>query len=224
MFSYSLGANEAIQQNCAISNTDRHRLPGWDPSQAHSARSPLSGPGPQPPSELHGHRWVHLLFTVSVRERSLELPVARLQPIQERGHRGQGHRVWLHGVPHEGGMEVLPLMGHDLGGLLAIEHREVRGHVHVHIVHGALGQATVGLGPGRGCPGPRVGAGAGAGGRAGLAGGGAPRGAGTRDHGDGLHQAGPSRGPAQLWLLLGPEASAAAGSHEGPQDDEGDKH
>ena len=37
-------------------------------------------------------------------------------------------------------MQVLPLLGHDLGGLLAAEHREVHGHVHVHAVHGALRQ------------------------------------------------------------------------------------
>ena len=37
-------------------------------------------------------------------------------------------------------MQVLPLLGHNLGGLLAAEHREVHGHVHVHVVHGALRQ------------------------------------------------------------------------------------
>ena len=63
---------------------------------------------------LNGHHWVHLLFAVSVRERSLDLLVARLQPVQEQGHWGDGHRVWLHGVPCEVGRQVLPLMGHDL--------------------------------------------------------------------------------------------------------------
>lgn len=100
-------------------------------------------------------------------------------------------------------------MGHDLGGLLAVEHGEVLWHVHVHVVHGALGQATVGLGPGWGCPGPRVGAWLELAAVA-LAGGGAPRGAGARDHGDGLHQAGPP-GPASTAAPAWAGGIAAAG-------------
>ena len=30
------------------------------------------------------------------------------------GHRGDGHRVWLYGVPHKAGRQVLPLTGHHL--------------------------------------------------------------------------------------------------------------
>lgn len=82
-------------------------------------------------------------------------------------------------IPHERGMQVLTLMGHDLGGLLAVEHGEFSGHVHIHIVHGDLRQETVGLGPGRRHPIPLVDAGAGAGACAGLLGGGAPGGAGA---------------------------------------------
>lgn len=80
-----------------------------------------------------------------MREGGLDLPVARLQPVQERRHRGHRHQVVLHRVTHEGGMQVLPLVGHNLGGLLTVEHGEVCGHVDVYIVHGALGQTTVGL-------------------------------------------------------------------------------
>lgn len=95
--------------------------------------------------ELHSHGWVHLLFTVSVREGGLDLPVARLQAVHERGYRSHGHRVVLHRVPHIWGMQVLPLMGHNLGGLLTVQHGEIGGHVDIHVVHGPLGQATVGL-------------------------------------------------------------------------------
>ena len=70
------------------------------------------------------------------------------------GAPGSWHQVWLHGVPLEGGIQVLPLMGHSLGGLLAIEPGEIPGHVHVHVVHGALRPAAVGLGPGWGRPDP----------------------------------------------------------------------
>ena len=47
--------------------------------------------------------------------------------------------------PTKGGMQALPLMERNLDGLLAVKHREVHGHVHVHVVHGALGQATIDL-------------------------------------------------------------------------------
>jgi len=154
----------------------------------------------------------------------LDLPVAALQTVEEGGHRAQRHRVVLHGVAHVPGVQVLPLVRHDLGSLLAVQHREVRRHVDVDVVHGPFGQAAVGLGPGRGGSGPRVGAGAGAGGGAGLAGGGAPGGAGAWDHGDRLHQAGAPGGSALLGLLLGPQASAAASRHQRPQDDEGDEY
>lgn len=112
----------------------------------------VKGPGRRP--ELHSHSWVHLLFTVSVREGCLDLPVARLQAIQERGHGSHRHRVVLHRVPHIGGVQVLPLMGHNLGGLLTVQHGEICGHVDIHVVHGPLGQAAVGLGPCGGRPGP----------------------------------------------------------------------
>ena len=65
-------------------------------------------------------------------------------------------------------------------GLLGVEH-DVHGHVHVHLVHGALGQAIVTLGPLQGHLGPQVAS------RTGQAGGVAPGDAGTQDHGDGLH-------------------------------------
>lgn len=110
-----------------------------------SASSPGSRAGTGWPLELHGHGWVHLLFTARVWEGGLDLPVARLQAVHERGHRRHGHRVVLHRVPHIRGMQVLPLVGHDLGGLLTVQHREIGGHVDVHIVHGPLGQAAVGL-------------------------------------------------------------------------------
>ena len=102
MFSYSLGANEAIQLNCAMNTADRCRFPGQNLSQANSSHSSPSGPGPQPHSASHGHHWVHLLFAVSEREGSLELPVAHLQPVQERGHRDHGT---------ESGCMVYPSMG-----------------------------------------------------------------------------------------------------------------
>lgn len=56
--------------------------------------------------------------------------------------------------PSKGGIQVLPLMGYSLGGLLAIEPGEIPGRVHVHVVHGALRPAAVGLGPGWGRPDP----------------------------------------------------------------------
>lgn len=173
---------------------------------------------------LHSHSRVHLLFAGGVRVGRLDLPVAALQTIEEGGDRGQRHRVVLHSVAHVLGVQVLPLVRHDLGSLLAVQHREVGRHVDVDVIHGAFWQTAVGLGPGRGGSGPRVGAGAGAGGGARLAGGGTPGGAGTRDHGDRLHQAGAPRGSALLGLLLGPQASAAASRHQRPQDDEGDKY
>lgn len=105
--------------------------------------------------------------------RRLDLPVAALQPIQELGHRGERHRVVRDSVAHIRWVQELALVWHDLGGLLAVEHREIGGHVDVDIVHGALGKAAVGLRAGRGGTGPRIGAGAGAGGSAGLARGGA---------------------------------------------------
>lgn len=95
--------------------------------------------------ELYGHRWVHLLFAVGVGKGGLDLPVARLQAVHERGHRCHRHRVMLHWVPHERRMQVLPLVWHDLGGLLAVQHREIGGHVDINIVHGTFGQAAVGL-------------------------------------------------------------------------------
>lgn len=112
----------------------------------------VKGPGRHP--ELHSHSWVHLLFTVSVREGGLDLPVARLQAVQERGHGGHRHGVMLHRVAHIWRVQVLPLMGHNLGGLLTVQHREICGHVDIHVVHGPLGQAAVGLGPRWGRPGP----------------------------------------------------------------------
>ena len=82
-------------------------------------------------------------------------------------------------IPHERGIQVLTLMGHDLGGLLAVEHGQFSGHVHIHTVHGDLGQETVDLRPGRGHPIPQVDTGVGAGACAGLVGGGALGGAGA---------------------------------------------
>lgn len=95
--------------------------------------------------ELYGHCRVHLLFTVSVGKGGLDLPVAGLQAIHEWGHWRHGHRVMLYRIPHIRGVQVLPLMGDNLGGLLTVQDREVCGHVDVHIVHGSLGQAAVGL-------------------------------------------------------------------------------
>lgn len=84
----------------------------------------------------------------------LDLPVATLQAVQEGGHRGQWHRVVLHGVAHILRVQVLPLVWHNLRGLLAVQHREVRGHVNVDIIHGPFWQAAVGLGPRRWGSGP----------------------------------------------------------------------
>ena len=55
-------------------------------------------------------------------------------------------------------------------------------------------------------------------------GGGAPGGAGLRIMRITSIRRGPPGAPALLRLLLGPEASAAAGGHKGSQDDEGNKH
>lgn len=173
--------------------------------------------------QLHGDRRVHLLLSACMRVRRLDLPVAALQPIQELGHGGERHRVVRDGVAHVGRVQELALVRHDLGGLLAVEHREVGGHVDVDIVHGALGQAAVGLRAGRGGAGPRIGTGAGAGGSAGLARGGAARRTRAGNHGDGLHQAGAGGSVALLGFLLGPQAAAAAGGHQRAQDDEGDE-
>ena len=59
-------------------------------------------------------------------------------------------------TPQSGGAGTA-LMEHKLDGLLAVKHGEDRGHVHIH-VHGALGQATIDLRPGWGCPGLQIGA------------------------------------------------------------------
>ena len=102
----------------------------------------------------HGHHWVHLLFAVSVREGSLDLP-ARL------GMGAPGSWVLslaAQCTPRRGEAGTAPAGARS--GFLAVEH-DVHGHVHVHVVHGAQGQATVGLGPGQGCLGPQVGPGAG---------------------------------------------------------------
>lgn len=80
-----------------------------------------------------------------MRKGGLDLPVACLQAVHERGYGSHGHRVVLYRVPHVWGMQVLPLMGHNLGGLLTVQHGEIGGHVDIHIVHGTLGQAAVGL-------------------------------------------------------------------------------
>lgn len=103
---------------------------------------------------LHSHSWVHLLFTAGVWVGGLDLPVATLQTVEERGHWGQWHRVVLHGVAHILRVQVLPLVWHNLGGLLAVQHREVRWHVDIDIIHGPFRQAAVGLGPGWWGPGP----------------------------------------------------------------------
>lgn len=94
---------------------------------------------------LYGHCREHLLLTVSVSKGGLHWSVARLQAIHERRHRRHGYRVMLYRIAHVGSMQVLPLMGYDLGGLLTVEYREICGHVDVHIVHGSLGQAAIGL-------------------------------------------------------------------------------
>lgn len=73
-------------------------------------------------SALHSHGWVHLLFAAGVRIGRLDLPVATLQTVKEGGHRGQRHRVVLHSVAHVLRVQVLPLVRHDLGSLLAVQH------------------------------------------------------------------------------------------------------
>lgn len=120
--------------------------------------------------KLYSHGRVHLLFTVIVGKGGLDLSIAGLQAIHEWGHWCHGHRVMLDRIPHIRSVQVLPLMGYDLGGLLTVKYREICGHVDVHVVHGSLGQAAVGLRPCWGSPGPRVGTGAGAGSCAGLPG------------------------------------------------------
>lgn len=75
--------------------------------------------------QLHGDRRVHLLLSACMRVRRLDLPVAALQPIQELGHGGERHRVVRDSVAHVGRVQELALVRHDLGGLLAVEHREV---------------------------------------------------------------------------------------------------
>lgn len=141
-----LGANEAIQENRAVHTSHTGGLPLREflpHPRLPRGSCPVQEPGGHP--ELHGHSWVHLLLAVGVGEGGLDLPVARLQAVQEGGHRSHRPRVVLHRVPHVGGVQELPLMGHDLGGLLTVQHGEICGHVDIHVVHGPLGQATVGL-------------------------------------------------------------------------------
>lgn len=94
---------------------------------------------------LYCHCREHLLLTVSVSKRGLHWSVAGLQAIHERRHWRHGHRVMLYRISHIWSMQVLSLMGYDLGGLLTVEYREICGHVDIHIVHGSLGQAAIGL-------------------------------------------------------------------------------
>lgn len=94
---------------------------------------------------LYSHCREHLLLTVGVSKGGLHWSVARLQAIHEWRHWRHGYRVMLYCIPHIWSMQVLPLMGYDLGSLLTVEYREICGHVDVHIVHGSLWQAAIGL-------------------------------------------------------------------------------
>lgn len=148
-------------QKCSSRNVLQTVWGPLKPSQGRVPQTPPTGGGFHPDTslpfalslrqeagrchQLYGHRRVHLLLAVGVREGGLDLPVAGLQAVHERGHRRHRHRVVLHRVAHVRGVQVLPLVRHDLGGLLTVQHGEIRGHVHVHVVHGALWQATVGL-------------------------------------------------------------------------------
>lgn len=158
------------------------------------------------------------------------MPVpSSLRAVVEGGRRGHGQGLVLDGISQILGVQVLPLMGHDLGGLLAVQHGEVGGHVDVDVAQAPVRrEAAVGLRPHDGPsrpPGPSgVGAGAGAGSGAGLARGGAPRGAGAGDHRDGLHQPASPWRSTLLGLLLGAQATAAANRHQGAQDYEGNEH
>lgn len=108
-------------------------------------------------------------------------------------HEGGG-RV---GVPDVLRVQKLSLVGHDLRGLLAVEHGEVGGHVDEDA--GVGGEAAGGLGPHhlRGVLSGGGGGGGGAGGRgcAGLTGRGTPGGPGAGHHRDGFQEAPPTAGP-----------------------------
>lgn len=71
---------------------------------------------------LYSHCREHLLLTVSVSKGGLHWSVARLQAIHERRHWRHGHRVMLYGIAYIWSMQVLPLVGYDLGGLLTVEY------------------------------------------------------------------------------------------------------
>lgn len=135
---YRLEANEVIQENIdenQLEHTSGTRV--W-PCFAHKGVYLVT-------CKLYSHGRVHLLFTVIVGKGGLDLSVAGLQAIHEWGHWCHGHRVMLDRIPHIRSVQVLPLMGYDLGGLLTVKYREICGHVDIHVVHGSLGQAAVGL-------------------------------------------------------------------------------
>lgn len=132
------------------------------------------------------------------------------------------------GVTDVLGVEELSLVRHDLGGLLAVEYREVGGHVDKDA--GVRCQATGSLCPyerrrsrarGRGRS-----RGAGRGGRTGLAGWWASGGAGH--HRDGFQEAATTRRAScrASWgqFLFGSKATAAAHCNHGAHQDEGYKH
>lgn len=124
--------------------------------------------------------------------RGLKGSVSSLCGVQEGW--ASGHGVGIADVLR---VQKLSLVGHDLCGLLAVEHGEVSGHVDKDA--GVRGQAAGGLGPHEGSGGRtgccRWGGGAGRGGRAGLARGRTPGGPCTGHHGDGFQQAA-TAGPA----------------------------
>lgn len=150
MFSDRLKAKK-VQKNRAVNITDSVDCSWWRIIPSQDLRR---GSEPRLLLESHSYSWVHLLLVIGSREGGLDLSVISLQAVHEGWYRGHGHCLMLHSIAHIGGMQVLPLVRHDLGGLLAIQYREIGGHVDIHIVHGSFGQTTVGLGPCWGCSGP----------------------------------------------------------------------
>ena len=93
----------------------------------------------------HCHRRVFLVTgdagpSSGRRAGGLEWSVSSLGGVQEGRRRGHGV-----GIADVLRMQELPLMRHDLGGLLAVEYREIGGHVDKDA--GIRRQAAGGLGP-----------------------------------------------------------------------------
>lgn len=112
---HALEQNEAIEKTHAANSSSMRTLK--IPAKSTTAQCSSASYRDR---KLHGHSWVHLLLVVGVGEGRLDLPVAWLEAVHEGGHGSHRHRVVLHRVPHVRGVQVLPLVGHNLGGLLTV--------------------------------------------------------------------------------------------------------